>query len=107
MSAGNINTLLDLWASTLFKHSDQPPFRDTNDLYDTIDATPLGDVPWESFSMRYNGGLPDGDVPSWMNDEFHVWYRDPRTVIRNMLANPDFDGEIDYSPFCEVEANGE
>jgi Plavaka transposase len=101
MSAGNIDTLLNLWASTLFKYDDHPPFHDHKDLYDTIDATPLGDVPWESFSMSYNGERPDDpeDVPAWMNDEFQVWYRDPRTVVRNMLSNPDFDGEIDYAPF--------
>jgi hypothetical protein len=107
MSAGNIDQLLDLWASTLFKHDDQPPFRDYKDLYDTIDSTPLGDVPWQSFTMSYNSALPDGEVPAWMNSGYDVWYRDPRTVIRNMLGNADFNGEIDYAPFHEFDANGE
>jgi len=62
-SAGQINTLLDLWASTLKKHNDLPPFADCRDLYKTIDNTPLGDVKWQSFSVRYTGEKPDADVP--------------------------------------------
>ncbi|KAL6297723.1 hypothetical protein BKA93DRAFT_745435, partial [Sparassis latifolia] len=40
---------------------------------------------------------PDSDVPAWMEGEYDVWFRDPRLVAQNMLSNPDFDGEIDYS----------
>ena len=54
MSAGNIDTLLNLWSTSLFKHGDQPPFASHWDLYNTIDVTPLGDVPWERFSVCYN-----------------------------------------------------
>ncbi|KAG0704886.1 hypothetical protein DFH29DRAFT_981215 [Suillus ampliporus] len=53
-SAKQIDTLLDLWAALLIKHNDAPPFTGHCDLYNTIDATPLGDVPWETFSMSYN-----------------------------------------------------
>jgi len=54
MSAKNINTLLDLWAATLLKHHDSPPFANHSDLYETIDSTPLGSVLWQSFSLTYN-----------------------------------------------------
>ena len=77
-----------------------------SDLYDTIDATPLGDVPWDSFSMSYNGPLPESNVPSWMTAEFDIWFRDPRTVVRNMLSNPDFNGEFDEAPRYEFNMNG-
>jgi Plavaka transposase len=107
MSASNIDTLLDLWAANLFQHDDHPPYTNHNHLYETIDATPLGDVPWQSFIMKYNGNLPEGPLPTWMTDEFQVWFRDPRTVVCNMLANPEFDGEIDYSPYRDFNANGE
>ncbi|KAG2148684.1 uncharacterized protein EDB93DRAFT_1240462 [Suillus bovinus] len=53
-SAKQIDTLLDLWAASLIKHNDAPPFTGHRDLYDTIDATPLGDVPWKIFSMSHN-----------------------------------------------------
>ena len=54
-SAGNIDTLLDLWSALLFKHGDKPPFTSHCDLYNTIDVTPLGDMPWERFGVHYNG----------------------------------------------------
>ncbi|KAG2028527.1 hypothetical protein BDR03DRAFT_883199, partial [Suillus americanus] len=97
--AGQINKLLDLWASTLKKHNDKPPFADFRDLYKTIDKTLLGDVRWQSFSVRYNGERPDTDAPPWMDQVFDVWYHDPREVIRNMLANPDYAKEFDYRPY--------
>jgi hypothetical protein len=107
MSTSNIDTLLDLWAANLFQHDDHPPYADHNHLYETIDAMPLGDVPWQSFTMKYNGNLPEGPLPTWMTDEFQVWFWDPRTIVHNMLANPEFDGKIDYSPYRDFDANGE
>ncbi|KAG1767859.1 hypothetical protein EV702DRAFT_1182058 [Suillus placidus] len=47
MPAGQINRLLDLWASTLAKHNDKPPFADHRDLYEVIDSSPFGDVKWQ------------------------------------------------------------
>ena len=82
MSTRNINTLLDLWAATLLKHNDTPPYANHTDLLDTIDYTPLGDVPWQSFSLNYNGEFPD-DAPSWMTSTFDVWFRDPHLVAKN------------------------
>ncbi|KAG2101879.1 uncharacterized protein F5147DRAFT_746938 [Suillus discolor] len=55
MSTKQIDTLLDLWAATLIRHNDAPPFANHKDMYAAIDATPLGDVPWKSSMMCYNG----------------------------------------------------
>ena len=99
MSASHIDTLLDLWAATLIKHNDAPPFATHDDLYSTIDATPLGDVPWESFSMTYTGDKPAEDVPPWMDSTYDVWFRDPHLLVQNLLSNPDFDGEMEYIPY--------
>jgi Plavaka transposase len=107
MSAGDIDDLLDLWAASLLKHGDCPPFADHKDLYNTIDASPQGDVPWNSFSTVYSGRRPDDNVPPWMDTQYDVWWRDPRIVVQNMLGNPDFDGAIDYAPYQEFEQNGE
>jgi hypothetical protein len=102
MSATNIDTLLDLWAAKVYKHGDSPPFSDHNDLYETIDASPLGDVPWQSFTVNYTGERPEGGrIPPWMETEYEVWFRDPLTVVRNLLANPDFNGQFDYTPMRE------
>ncbi|KAG1855607.1 hypothetical protein F4604DRAFT_1883237 [Suillus subluteus] len=99
MSARQIDTLLNLWAATLIKHNDAPPFANHRDMYATIDATPLGDTPWKSFTLCYNGAKPEQDVPPWMNGQYDVWYRDPLEMTRGILANCDFDGGIEYSPY--------
>jgi hypothetical protein len=106
MSAPNINTLLDLWATSLLKHDDHPPFADHKDLYNTIDNIPIGGVNWQTFGVQYSGDKPaEPDVPPWMNERFDVWYCDPREVVRNILANPDYANEFDYRPFREFSVD--
>jgi hypothetical protein len=106
MSAGDINLLLNLWAASLLIHNDDPPFTDAKDLYTTIDSIPLGDVAWESFSLQYNGTKPAGAVPPWMQAEYDVWFRDPLTLVHNLLSNPDFKSGFDYAPYQEHTTNG-
>ncbi|KAG2158743.1 uncharacterized protein EDB93DRAFT_1237966 [Suillus bovinus] len=80
MSVSNINTLLDLWAASLLKHGNMPPFSDHKDLYKTIDNIPI------------------------VNNS-NVWYRDPREVARNILTNPDYVNDFDYCPFHEYSVS--
>jgi hypothetical protein len=101
MSASHIDTLLDLWAATLAKHDDHLPFANHRDLYQTIDSIPLGDVPWQNFTVKFCGDKPDVDIPPWMNCSYDVWFRDPCEVVCNMLANPMYVDEMDYQPYCE------
>jgi hypothetical protein len=56
MSAGDIDTLLNLWGASAVSNGGSAPFQNHKHLYDTIDATPLG------------------DVPSWMNAAYDVWF---------------------------------
>ncbi|MDB4873418.1 MAG: hypothetical protein JWL97_4422 [Gemmatimonadales bacterium] len=91
MSAGNINDLLELWAASLTMTDIEPPFWKATDLYDTIDQTPLGDVAWRSFALlplQYNGHRPVENCPLWMQAKYDVWFRDPRTLVHNLLSNP-------------------
>ncbi|OBZ74460.1 hypothetical protein A0H81_05119 [Grifola frondosa] len=101
MPAKNIDALMDLWEATLLKHQDHAPFVSHKDLYDTIDSTRLGDVKWDSFELSYADELPERDVPKWMTSKYDIWFRDPRAVVQNMLANPDFNGEIEFGPVRE------
>ncbi|KAG1745479.1 uncharacterized protein EDB91DRAFT_1236359 [Suillus paluster] len=105
MSAGNINILMDLWAATLLKHNDKPPFADCRDLYKTIDGTPVGDVKWQSFKVQYTGEKPAHNIPPWMDQPYDVWYQDPHEVIWNMLANPEYATEMDYRPYREYSTD--
>lgn len=84
-----------------------PPFADCADMHEVIDSVPLGDAPWIAFTAQYTGPIPDSEVPTWMTAKYDIWCRDPRTVLRNMLANPDFKDEINYSPYQEYDKDGE
>lgn len=106
MSAGDIDFLFNLWAATLAPYDDNPPFANHTDLYSTIDATTLGDVAWDTFSLKYNGEIPEGQTPPWMLSEYDVWFRDPRSLVHNLISNPDYNNEFDYSPIREFDAEG-
>ncbi|KAJ6591937.1 hypothetical protein B0H10DRAFT_1925050 [Mycena sp. CBHHK59/15] len=97
MSAKGVDCLAELMA-TLYEGAD-PPFADHKDLYATIDAIEQGDIPWESFSVKYTGPIPEtGTVPVWMTETFEVWFRSPLAIFEKQLANPDFKDELDWSP---------
>jgi hypothetical protein len=101
MSVGHINHILALWAVSLLIHNDEPPFANASHVYDTIDSTPLGDVPWECFSLQHSGIQPEGDASSWMEADYDVWFRDPRHLVHNILSNPDFKDDFDFAPLQE------
>ncbi|KAG1892811.1 hypothetical protein F4604DRAFT_1876051 [Suillus subluteus] len=107
MPANQADRLLNLWATTLLKHGESPPFADHQDLYATIDSIPLGEVKWQGFSCTYSDEKPDGSYPPWMDGSYDVWYRDPREVVRNMLANPAYSDEMDYRPYREYSTDGD
>lgn len=104
LSAGKIDTLCDLWARSLGEGVN-PPFTNHRELYETIDATPLGDIPWRSFKLKYTGEQPADRAPSWMNEIYEFWFRDPHSLVANILSNPDFNGQIDYSPYRDFLEN--
>lgn len=105
LSKKKTNRLLELWTATLIHHGISPPIQSHTDLLRQIDSIPLGNVPWECFSLKYDGPLPKTGqlVPEWMTTEYEVWFRDPHEVIKGILANPEFDGHMDYSAYREFE----
>ncbi len=103
MSTSNINTLLKLWATSLADYDKAPPVVSHKDMYEKINSSHLGDVQWETFSIQYEGTQPDHDVPDWMMAENDVWFRDPLTLIHNMLSNPNFKDEFNYAPYQEYD----
>ncbi|KAG2040852.1 hypothetical protein BDR03DRAFT_932487 [Suillus americanus] len=111
MSGGDIDTHMYLWGRTLANHRDTPPFTDHKDLYSTINAIPLGEVAWETSTMKFNEKTPNPSDPGtcapWMDTPYTAWFRDPHAVVRNMLANPDFRDEMDYTPYREWKGEGD
>ncbi|KAG2031962.1 hypothetical protein BDR03DRAFT_936176 [Suillus americanus] len=76
----------------------KPPFRSDAHIYNTINAISLGDVPWQSLSLKhaeFENALPDDAL--WKCSEYEVWFWDPRELLQNQLANHDFKNDIDYS----------
>ncbi|KAG1763066.1 hypothetical protein EDD22DRAFT_979549 [Suillus occidentalis] len=61
-----------------------------NDLHNVIDATQLGNVPWQCLLVQYVGEcLSTVLLCGWAKD-YEVWYRDPRVMAHNMLANTTY-----------------
>ncbi|KAJ6629424.1 hypothetical protein B0H10DRAFT_2208816 [Mycena sp. CBHHK59/15] len=77
MSAGAIDELMKNWAAR--SDAPNPPFADHEDLYNTIDAT-------ENLSRPV------------ATQDYVVHFRDPRLVLQQQLANPDFKSEMDFTP---------
>jgi len=97
-----IDHLLELLAATLVPHGAASPIADHKDLLQQIDSIPLGNIPWESFSLSYDEPLPKTTHrPEWMTTEYEVWFRNPCEVIKGILSNPEFNSHIDYSMYRE------
>ena len=113
MSGANIDILMELWAAYSAVRdpedisetsSNLSPFSDHRDLYRTIDAIPIGGVPWQSITLSYDGPIPDVEIPpSWMNAGHTIWFRDPLLLFKKMLDNPDFKDFFDYAPYRQYE----
>ncbi|KAJ7189371.1 hypothetical protein GGX14DRAFT_538195 [Mycena pura] len=104
MSSGEIDELMDI----LDDDGNTPPFKDHKDMYATIDATEHGHVPWEAFEVAYDGAeLDEVNAPSWKRKGYSVYYRDPRAILNQQLANPDFKDEMDLSPQRVYDEKGE
>src|SRR6266567_3535012 len=102
MSGNNIDELMEIWAAhQLVQYNDDdnlspPPFANAQDLYNTIDATELGDIPWQGITITYDNEVPD-NPPNWMFMPYEVWYRDPLLVMESQIGNCDLRNDMDYA----------
>ncbi|KAG2743057.1 hypothetical protein P692DRAFT_20878964 [Suillus brevipes Sb2] len=108
MSGSDIDFLMELWAFRMQQLGEaaSSPFISHKDVYATIDSIRLGDVPWECLSVDLGETIPD-DAPSWAERSYQVWYRNPDTIIKNMLDNPDFHQQFDYAPHVTKDHHGQ
>ena len=105
MLGGDIDFILSLWEATLISQNNHSPFQNHEDLHAKINATTLGDHPWQKITIQNNKPLPD-DPPSWMTTKFEAWYCDPCQLVHDLISNLDFAKEFDYTPYQEHAANG-
>ena len=110
MSEGDTDFLFNLMNAMLASHGDHAPFCNHSDMHDTINATTLGEAPWDHFTLNYTGPLPKGvsrkNAPGWMMEDHEIWFHDPVTLLENLLANPNFKDEFNYMPYQEYAADG-
>ncbi|THH00392.1 hypothetical protein EW026_g2107 [Hermanssonia centrifuga] len=75
-------------------------------MHNVIDSIPLGNAPWKCFSVKYTGEIPQHNPSTWMSQVHEIYYRDPDTVIRQMLDNPKFADGFDPIPRNAFDAKG-
>ncbi|KAF8478783.1 hypothetical protein F5888DRAFT_1629604, partial [Russula emetica] len=102
MSGNKIDELMEILAALQSAPNNDddvpsPPFADARDLYDVIDSTELGDVPWEGFAITYDGEVPD-NPPNWMSTPYEVWFHDLLLVMESQIGNRDFGNKMDHAP---------
>ena len=112
MSAGDINTITGLWVASLAPHHDSPPFANAKALYDTIDSMPIGDIPWQNFTLNYHSPSPEAlgpnnEIPPWTTANYDIWFCNAHLLVQEMIANHDFVGEFDFVPYQEYSADGQ
>lgn len=92
MSEGDTDFLLTLMNGLLVAHGDTAPFQNHTDMHSKIDATTLGEAPWESFSLNYNGPLPEGisadEIPSTDSTMYLIRNIHPMAHIVSMTSCP-------------------
>ena len=89
-----ISILLQVSGQPLWPPTMTPPFKNAKDMYDTINTTPLGNVLWQSFTMK------DLNPKPWFHDH-------PCLLVHEMIGNPDFKHEFEYMPYHEFSADGQ
>ena len=112
MSTGNINLITGLWDTSLVAYNDSPPFKNAKAIYNTINSMPLGNIPWQSFTLNFNGTPPENlgsnnKSPPWMTANYDIWFHDPHLLIQEMIANPEFKGQFDFTPYQEYSMDGQ
>jgi hypothetical protein len=75
------------------------PWRNSDELYATIDEIQSGHMPWKTYQMRYTGPLPAGTPPKWMTQIYEVCTRDLHAVLHHQLATTSFKDDVDMIPY--------
>jgi len=82
------------------------PWKSAKELYATIDSIQAGSAPWTTHTFQYNGPKPAGAVPTWMTETYELSVRNVLHVVEGQLAEEEFDGRCDYTPYKEFDSQG-
>lgn len=103
---------LDLWCAAVVKHNsehlteDGVPWRNADDLYNTIDSIQASNTPWRSYKFSYVGPKP-ANPSAWMEETYELNTHDALHVLEQQLATSDFDGQTNYIPYQEFNSKGD
>lgn len=75
-------------------------------MYETIDQIQSGPVPFRSYHFKYNGPMPP-TPPKWMTETYELFARDPRLVLQQQLATPEFSNQFNPVPYRRFNRNGD
>ncbi|KAH9970251.1 hypothetical protein BJV74DRAFT_744464, partial [Russula compacta] len=105
-SAGKIDQALDLWSASVMKYGGDAPWKDSAELYTTIDAIQHGDSPWKVYKIRYKGPHPPGTPPKWMTETYELCTRDSHQVLHHQLSTAEFKDKFNVAPYRQVNGEG-
>ncbi|KAI6041361.1 hypothetical protein EDC04DRAFT_2893070 [Pisolithus marmoratus] len=107
MPASQINTLLEIWATSLIELGSNPLFANHTDLYHVIDSMSVGTVKWENFKITYKCKHQDGQNA----DEQDELIKLAGLGGQDGQDEPDapwmfnvYDDEMDFIPYQEFDA---
>jgi hypothetical protein len=99
----HVNSLMELWAASLFEHGAEAPFSSAQEMLQLIDAIQADVVPWNSFETTMD---ISEDAPSFEKDVYTTYMRDPHALIKEMLGQTQFDGHLDDCAYLEYNKDG-
>jgi Plavaka transposase len=106
-SATLIDKALDLWVSQIARFGADVPWKNSKELYATIDDIQHGHSPWVVYKIRYQGPLPPGTVPTWMTQTYDLCARDTRKVLCHQLETTHFKDKINLTPYRQFDGSGQ
>ena len=106
-SAPLIDKALDMWAATVMEFGGDTLWKNSEELYATIDTIQHGDCPWKVYSIRYQGPRPPGMTPKWMTQTYELCARDMRQVLQHQLETTQFKDKINLIPYQQFDGNGQ
>lgn len=93
-----------LWKESTSDSDATSPFDGYQHMYECIDGTHIGGALWQCLETAIPPNVQE-DAPNWQRTSYKVWYRDPTTIIANLLANPDFEDQFDTAAYVHVDSD--
>jgi hypothetical protein len=101
--ASLIDKALDHWARCVLPFGGVAPWKNSSELYATIDAINLGNLPWKTYKVQYQGPFPPSIPPKWMTQTYELCTCDSCQVLHHQLGTTAFKDNINLSPYRQFD----